>query len=54
MSHLPHLLQCSYGHVKVFDLQFCKTILKVRSNTAHFLVYGELVRLSMETIVKKQ
>jgi hypothetical protein len=35
MRHLPHLLQCSYGHVKVFDLQFCKSILKVLSNTAN-------------------
>jgi hypothetical protein len=35
-------------------LQFCKSILKVRNSTPNFLVYGELGRFPLETIVKQK
>ena len=34
-------------------LQFCKSILKVRNSSPNLLVYGELGRFPMETIVKQ-
>jgi hypothetical protein len=35
-------------------LQFCKKILKVRNNTQHFTVYGELGRLPLEIMVEQK
>ena len=35
-------------------LQFCKSILKVRNSTQNFLVYGELGRFLLETVVKQK
>lgn len=40
--------------IEKVQLQFCKSILKVRSSTPNFLVYGELGRFPLETIVKQK
>lgn len=43
-----------FGALKIIEqtrLQFCKRVLKVRSTTPNFMVYGELGRFPLE--VKK-
>jgi hypothetical protein len=44
-----------YENIKIMEqvhLQFCKRILKVRTTTPNFMVYGELGRFSLEIKVK--
>ena len=57
----PVLLYASevWGFEKLDDvekvhLQFCKNILKIRSSTPNYMVYGELGRFPMETIIKRK
>ena len=38
--------------IEKVHLQFCKNILKVRSSTPNYMVYGELGRYPMEVMVK--
>lgn len=40
--------------IEKMHLQFCKNILKVRSSTPNYMVYGELGRFPMETIIKRK
>jgi hypothetical protein len=38
--------------IEKVHLQFCKNVLKVRSTTPNYMVYGELGRYPMEVMVK--
>ena len=40
--------------IEKVHLQFCKNILKVRSTTPNYMVYGELGRYPMEVMVKRK
>ena len=40
--------------IEKVHLQFCKTILKVRSTTPNYMVYGELGRYPMEIMIKRK
>jgi hypothetical protein len=40
--------------IEKVHLQFCKNILKVRSTTPNYMVYGELGRYPMEVVVKRK
>ena len=40
--------------IEKVHLQFCKNILKVRSATPNYMVYGELGRHPMEVMVKRK
>ena len=40
--------------IEKVHLQFCKNVLKVRSTTPNYMVYGELGRYPMEVMVKRK
>lgn len=44
----------SKDSIEKIHLQFCKNILKLRSSTPNYMVYGELGRFPLETIVKRK
>ena len=40
--------------IEKVHLQFCKNILKVRSTTPNYMIYGELDKCPMEVMVKRK
>ena len=40
--------------IEKVHLQFCKNILKVRSTTPNYMIYGELDKYPMEVMVKRK